>query len=61
MSGHYLKHNPDKNGWFGEYGGAFLPPELEKPFAEIAAAYARISVSADFQNELQYIRKHFQG
>ena len=61
MSSHYLKTHPDKNGWFGEYGGAFLPPELEKPFAEISEAYDRISISADFQNELKYIRKHFQG
>ena len=57
----YLKQHPDKAGWFGEYGGAFLPPQLERPFAEIAEAYARISRSADFQNELAYIRKHFQG
>ena len=24
----YLQHNPDKNGYFGKYGGAFLPPQL---------------------------------
>jgi tryptophan synthase beta subunit len=61
MSKHYLKHHPSQGGWFGDYGGAFLPPQLEQPFAEIAEAYARISRSADFQNELAYIRKHFQG
>ena len=37
----YLKQHPDKAGWFGDYGGAFLPPQLEQPFAEIAEAYAR--------------------
>ena len=61
MSLPYIKQVPDQQGWFGEYGGAFLPPQLEKPFAEIAAAYQRIARSADFQNELAYIRKHFQG
>ena len=61
MAERYLKHHPDGAGWFGEYGGAFLPPELQRPFAEIAEAYARLSRSADFQNELAYIRKHFQG
>jgi tryptophan synthase beta subunit len=61
MAERYLKHHPDRAGWFGEYGGAFLPPELQQPFAEIAEAYARLSRSADFQNELAYIRKHFQG
>jgi tryptophan synthase beta subunit len=61
MVRHYLKQHPDRNGWFGAFGGAFLPPQLEQPFAEIAEAYARISRSADFQSELAYIRKHFQG
>jgi tryptophan synthase beta chain len=61
MSKHYLKNHPAPGGWFGEYGGAFLPPQLEEPFAEIAAAYARISRSADFQNELAYIRRHYVG
>ena len=61
MSKHYLKSHPAPGGWFGDYGGAFLPPQLEQPFAEIAEAYARISRSADFQNELAYIRTHFQG
>jgi tryptophan synthase beta subunit len=61
MATSYLKHFPDQDGWFGDYGGAFLPPELQQPFAEIADAYARLSRSADFQNELAYIRKHFQG
>ncbi|MDJ0738796.1 MAG: tryptophan synthase subunit beta [Gammaproteobacteria bacterium] len=61
MTTRYLKHHPDKDGWFGDYGGAFLPPQLERPFAEIAEAYARISRSAEFQSELAYIRRHFQG
>ena len=26
---------PDEKGFFGKYGGKFLPPELEEPFAEI--------------------------
>ena len=29
------KSVPDENGFFGEYGGQFLPPQLEGPFAEI--------------------------
>ena len=61
MSLPYIKQVPNQQGWFGEYGGAFLPPQLEKPFAEIADAYNRIAQSADFQSELAYIRKHFQG
>ncbi|MGE4528193.1 MAG: tryptophan synthase subunit beta, partial [Rhodospirillaceae bacterium] len=57
----YQKQQPDANGFFGTYGGAFIPPQLEPHFKEIAAAYDRLSISAEFQNELRYIRKHFQG
>ncbi|MFP4462826.1 MAG: tryptophan synthase subunit beta [Guyparkeria sp.] len=57
----YLKDFPNKEGYFGEFGGAFLPPELEPHFAEIERAYDRLMRSADFLNELRYIRKHYQG
>lgn len=52
---------PDPNGFFGKYGGKFLPPQLEKPFAEIIDAYLQIENDAAFIAELRYIRKHFQG
>jgi tryptophan synthase beta chain len=52
---------PDEDGFFGKYGGKFLPPELEKPFAEITDAYHKIENDATFIAELRYIRKHFQG
>ena len=52
---------PDENGFFGKYGGKFLPPQLEKPFAEITEAYHNIENDATFIAELRYIRKHFQG
>lgn len=57
----YLKNSPNAEGYFGEFGGAFLPPELEPHFAEINQAYREIGRSADFLNELKYIRKHYQG
>ncbi|NVK44647.1 MAG: tryptophan synthase subunit beta [Oceanospirillaceae bacterium] len=57
----YLKNYPSKEGYFGEFGGAFLPPELEPQFAEINRAYLTLGRSADFLNELRYIRKHYQG
>ncbi|MFC6671578.1 tryptophan synthase subunit beta [Marinobacterium aestuariivivens] len=57
----YLKNYPSKDGYFGDFGGAFLPPELEPHFAEINRAYLALGRSADFLNELRYIRKHYQG
>ncbi|SIS68889.1 tryptophan synthase subunit beta [Phaeovulum vinaykumarii] len=57
----YLKSTPDANGFFGEYGGAELPPPLVPHFREIHEAYLRISHSAEFIRDLRYIRKHYQG
>ena len=57
----YLKNFPNPEGFFGDFGGAFLPPELEPHFAEINQAYLTLGRSADFLNELSYIRKHYQG
>jgi len=57
----YLQTVPDENGFFGKYGGAYIPPQLEEPFKEIREAYAKLSKSKEFNDELSYIRKHFQG
>ena len=57
----YLKEYPSQDGYFGEYGGAFLPDELVKVFKEADDAYEAICHSAQFINELRRIRKEFQG
>jgi len=57
----YTKSFPSDDGYFGEYGGAFLPPELEPAFREADNAYEAICHSAQFINELRRIRKEFQG
>ena len=57
----YLKHYPDKDGKFGKYGGAILPPELIPAFEEINEAYQTICKSSQFINELRRIRREFQG
>ncbi len=57
----YFSDYPDRNGYFGEYGGAFLPPELKAAFEEIYDAYMTICKSAQFISELRRIRREFQG
>ena len=57
----YLKQFPDKNGYFGEYGGSFVPDVLQQEMDKITKAYYTISKSHDFINELRSIRKHSQG
>ena len=57
----YLESMPDEKGFFGKFGGAFIPPQLEEPFREINEAYDKLSKSFDFIDELKKIRKHYQG
>lgn len=57
----YLKRFPDEKGYFGKYGGAYLPPQLENAFKEIYDAYLTICKSSDFISDLRRIRKYYQG
>ena len=52
---------PDKNGFYGKYGGCFLSSEMNEEFRRINDFYQRIRNDAEFINELKYIRKHYQG
>lgn len=61
MAKSYLETHPDENGFFGKYGGSFIPPVLEKPFADINQAYKELKNSPEFIEELKYVRKHYQG
>ena len=57
----YLKNYPDENGFFGRYGGSFIPPELQTAMNEITKAYTTICKSSKFIGELRRIRREFQG
>ena len=57
----YFKNYPDKNGFFGPYGGAFVDEGLLKAMQEINDAYFTICKSRKFIDELRRIRKEFQG
>ena len=57
----YLQSFPNSDGYFGKFGGAFLPPELVEQFKEIEKAYLTIGNSHNFILELRDIRKHYQG
>ena len=57
----YLKKYPTADGFFGKYGGAYLPPQLVPAMEEITQAYMKICHSSQFVNELRRIRREFQG
>ena len=55
------RQQPDAKGFFGRFGGSYIPPELQRQMDEITHAYHRICRSHDFIRELRSIRTHFQG
>ena len=61
MAENYFKTYPNEEGFFQEYGGAFIPPVLEGEMKKINDAYHSISKSHNFISELRSIRKHYQG
>lgn len=57
----YFKNYPDQKGYFGKYGGSYIPPQLQAAMDEITDAYFTICKSSKFVHELRRIRKEFQG
>ncbi|MCL2785048.1 MAG: tryptophan synthase subunit beta [Propionibacteriaceae bacterium] len=52
---------PDENGYFGSYGGSYLPPVLEEELAKVAAAYMEVRNDPVFLMEMEEIQKNYQG
>jgi tryptophan synthase beta chain len=52
---------PDENGFFGPYGGAFVPPPLEAPLQALARAFMDHRDDEIFQEELAREFKHYSG
>ncbi|MGM0431833.1 MAG: tryptophan synthase subunit beta [Spirochaetota bacterium] len=52
---------PTLEGYFGPYGGAYIPPQLKTIMEDIAKAYEEIRVDPSFIEELAHLRKHYIG
>ncbi|MDP4599688.1 MAG: tryptophan synthase subunit beta, partial [Polaribacter sp.] len=55
------KFQPDKNGYFGQYGGAFIPELLYPNVKELEDNYIQIIESEEFQIEYKSLLKDFVG
>ncbi|MFO7842043.1 MAG: tryptophan synthase subunit beta [Fidelibacterota bacterium] len=56
-----LVQMPDAKGNFGEYGGAFLPPQLVDVMKDVAEKYENIKNTTAFQEELYDLYTHYVG
>lgn len=53
--------NPDEYGYYGEFGGAFIPEMLYPNVEELQKNYLEIIESEDFQKEYQDLLKNYVG
>jgi tryptophan synthase beta chain len=56
-----MKAIPDKNGFYGEFGGAFIPEMLQHNVEELKENYLRIINSTDFKQQYEQLLKHYVG
>ncbi len=52
---------PDARGYFGEYGGRFVPETLVAPLEELEAAFRKFRRDSSFRRELDGYLKNFAG
>lgn len=53
--------NPDENGYYGEFGGAFVPEMLYPNVEELQQNYIEIIESEEFKKELNDLLKNYVG
>jgi tryptophan synthase beta chain len=52
---------PDQRGYYGEYGGRFVPETLMPALDELTAAYKEAMADREFQAQLAHLLKTFVG
>ena len=55
------ERDPDARGYFGEFGGRFVPETLMAPIDELARAYAEVRRDPAFLAELDALLEHYVG
>jgi tryptophan synthase beta chain len=55
------RRDPDARGYFGEYGGRFVPETLVAPVEELTAAYLEARADSLFTAELDRLLAHYVG
>ena len=56
-----MKHLPDDRGYFGDWGGRFVPETLMTPLAELEKAYRKTSRDRAFRDRFEELLKTYVG
>jgi len=59
--GGIIKKLPDRKGYFGSYGGRFVPETLMPALKELEEAFFKSKKDKEFQRELSYLQKTYIG
>jgi tryptophan synthase beta chain len=54
-------HNIDERGYYGQFGGAYVPEMLHPNVAELQEKYLKIIYEKEFQEEFQLLLRDFVG
>ena len=52
---------PDNKGYFGDYGGRFVPETLIPALDELVSAYEKVKTDATFWAEFDSLSRHYSG
>ncbi len=52
---------PDKNGFYGEFGGKYVPETLMQALIDLENAYLKIRNNKQFKENLNYLLKEYVG
>ena len=52
---------PDERGYYGKFGGRFVPETLIPALDELTAAYLRLKDDPEFQAELADLHRTYTG
>src|SRR3989337_967086 len=55
------RRDPDARGYFGAFGGRFVPETLVEPIEELTAGYFAARADAAFRDELDRLLRHYVG
>ena len=55
------RRDPDARGYFGAYGGRFVPETLVAPIEELTQGYLTARADASFGDELSNLLRHYVG
>lgn len=56
-----MNFEPNEHGYWGEYGGRFVPETLVAPLDELTSAYFRFRGEPEFRLEFEHLLRDFSG